>query len=49
MVDKANCLLAVYAPANPMRCDAATMVKLAQKKEIPITFIIPDTGKVEHS
>ena len=49
MVDQADCFLAVYDPANPMRCDAATMVKLAQKKELPITYIIPDTGKVEHS
>ena len=46
MVDQSDCILAVYNPATSVRGDAAAMVKLSQKKGIPITYILPDTGQV---
>lgn len=45
IIDQSDFLLAVYNPESPVRGSTATMVKLAQKKGIPITYILPDTGK----
>lgn len=46
LVDQSDCILAVYNPAISVRGDAAAMAKLSQKKGIPITYILPDTGQV---
>ena len=46
MVDRADCLLAVYDNDRSIRSGTGMTVRLAEKKGLPITLIHPDTGVV---
>lgn len=48
MVDRADCLLAVYDNNRSMRSGTGMTVRLAEKKGLPITLIHPDTGEVSY-
>ena len=46
MVDRADCLLAVYDNDRSIRSGTGMTVRIAEKKGLPITLIHPDTGVV---
>ncbi len=46
MVDRADCLLAVYDNDRSIRSGTGMTVNYAKKKGLPITLIHPDTGVV---
>jgi len=46
MVDRADCLLAVYDNDKAIRSGTGMTVHYAEKKGLPITLIHPDTAKV---
>ena len=49
MVDRADCLLAVYDNDRSIRSGTGMTVNYAKKKDLPITLIHPDTGVVSKS
>ena len=48
MIDRADCLLAVYDNDRSIRSGTGMTVRLAEKKGLPITLIHPDTGKISY-
>ena len=46
MVDQANCLLAVYDNDRSIRSGTGMTVSYAQRKNLPIIFVHPDTAAV---
>ena len=46
MIDRADCLLAVYDNDRSIRSGAGMTVRLAEKRGLPVTLIHPDTGTV---
>ena len=46
MVDRADCLLAVYDNDRSIRSGTGMTVRLTEKKGLPITLIHPDTAQV---
>jgi len=46
MIDRADCLLAVYDNDRSIRSGAGMTVRLAEKRGLPVTLIHPDTGAV---
>lgn len=46
MVDRADCLLAVYDGEKNLRSETMKMVTYAETKGIPMIFIHPDTAKI---